>query len=110
MGLTFQPSVFATTFMLIVTFSRAPECVEADCWNQAFPTPPVPPDPVVICVIVVVLYSPYEKNKVGNAFTGRRLSLHNDILGLWGGSVGGGDGLVGGWRGLPFNVLQKRYI
>ena len=30
---------FPTTFMLRVTFSPAPECVEVDCWNQAFQTP-----------------------------------------------------------------------
>ena len=28
-----------TTFMLRVTFSPAPDCVVADCWNRAFPTP-----------------------------------------------------------------------
>ena len=29
-----------TTLMLRASFSPAPECVEVDCWNQAFPTTP----------------------------------------------------------------------
>ena len=33
--------------MLRVTFSPAPECVVADCWNRAFPTPPCHQTPVV---------------------------------------------------------------
>ena len=33
-------SFFPTTFMLRVSVSPAPECVEADCWNRAFPPPP----------------------------------------------------------------------
>ena len=40
--------------MLRVSFSPAPGCVVADCWNRAFPTPPCHQATVV--VIVVVLY------------------------------------------------------
>ena len=36
----FKFKFIPTTFMLRVSFSPAPECVEADCWNRAFPTPP----------------------------------------------------------------------
>ena len=31
--------IVPTTFMLRVSFSPAPECVVADCWNRVFPTP-----------------------------------------------------------------------
>ena len=68
-----------TTFMLRVTFSPAPECVVADCWNRAF-RPPVAPEPLLL--LFVNFIPALTKGKVGNAFTGRRLSLHNDILGL----------------------------
>ena len=40
--------------MLRVSFSPAPECVEVDCWNQAFQTPPCHQDGVIIVIIVVV--------------------------------------------------------
>ena len=43
--------------MLRVCFSPVPECVVADCWNRAFPTPPRGTrDSVVIIIVVVVLY------------------------------------------------------
>ena len=32
--------IFPTTFMLRVSFSPAPVCVEGDCWNRCFSTPP----------------------------------------------------------------------
>ena len=40
--------------MLRVSFSPAPECVVADCWNRAFPTPPCHQTPVVVIVIVII--------------------------------------------------------
>ena len=54
-----------TTFMLRVFFSPAPECVEVDCWNQAFQTPPCHQDAVVVVVIVVV--PALTKGYIGNA-------------------------------------------
>ena len=44
-------------------FSPVLECVVADCWNRAFPTPPCHQTPVVvvIIVVVVVLYPPLQK-------------------------------------------------
>ena len=39
--------------MLRVSFSPAPECVVADCWNRAFPTPPCHQGTVII---IIVLY------------------------------------------------------
>ena len=44
--------------MLRVSFSPAPECVVADCWNRAFPTPPCHQATVIIVVVVVL----YQKN------------------------------------------------
>ena len=46
---------FPQHFMLRVSFSPAPECVEADCWNRAFPTP-LPPAVIIVVVVIVVLY------------------------------------------------------
>ena len=60
--------------MLRVTFSPAPECVEVDCWNQAFQTPPCHQDGVVvvivivIVVVVVVVVPALTKGYIGNAF------------------------------------------
>ena len=48
-------SLFPTTFMLRVSFSPAPECVEVDCWNQAFQTPPCHQDGVVVVVVVIII-------------------------------------------------------
>ena len=39
--------------MLRVSFSPVPECVVADCWNRAFPTPPCHQATVVM---IIVLY------------------------------------------------------
>ncbi len=44
--------------MLRVTFSPAPECVEVDCWNQAFQTPPCHQDGVVVVIVVIVVVVP----------------------------------------------------
>ena len=52
--------------MLRVTFSPAPECVEVDCWNQAFQTPPCHQDGVVVVVVVVI--PALTKGYMGNAF------------------------------------------
>ena len=41
--------------MLRVSFSPAPECVVADCWNRAFPTPPCHQGTVIIIIIVLYL-------------------------------------------------------
>ena len=41
--------------MLRVSFSPAPECVVADCWNRAFPTPPCHQGTDVV-IIIIVLY------------------------------------------------------
>ena len=58
-----------TTFMLRVTFSPAPECVEVDCWNQAFQTPPCHQDGVVVVIVVVIVVVPaLTKGYTGNAF------------------------------------------
>ena len=46
--------------MLRVSFSPAPECVVADCWNRAYPTPPCHQATVIIIIIVVVVL--YQKN------------------------------------------------
>ena len=40
---------FPTTFMLRVSFSPAPECVEADCWNRGFPPPPCHRGLLLLC-------------------------------------------------------------
>ena len=37
--------------MLRVSFSPAPECVVADCWNRAFPTPPCHQATVIVVVL-----------------------------------------------------------
>ena len=62
--------IFPTTFMLRVSFSPAPECVEVDCWNQAFQTPPCHQDGVivVVVVVVVVVVPALTKGYIGNAF------------------------------------------
>ena len=70
-------NIIPTTFMLRVTFSPAPECVEVDCWNQAFQTPPCHQDGVIVIVIIVIVVVPaLTKGYIGNAFSGRRLLLH----------------------------------
>ncbi len=46
---------FPTIFMLRVSFSPAPECVEVDCWNQAFQTPPCHQDAVVVVIVIVAI-------------------------------------------------------
>ena len=46
--------------MLRVSFSPAPECVVADCWNRVFPTPPCHQATVIIIIVVVVVL--YQKN------------------------------------------------
>ena len=58
-------SFFPTTFCCWVYFSPVPECVVADCWNRAFPTPPAAPGPDY-CFLL-------------GRFSESRLSLHNDI-------------------------------
>ena len=64
-----------TTFMLRVTFSPAPECVEVDCWKQAFQTPPCHQDGVIVVVVVIVVPAS-TKGYIGDVFSGRRLLLH----------------------------------
>ena len=62
---------FPTTFMLRVSFSPAPECVEVDCWNQAFQTPPCHQDAVVIIIliiVVVIVIPALTKDYIGNTF------------------------------------------
>ena len=60
--------------MLRVFFSPAPECVEVDCWNQAFQTLPCHQDGVVVVVVVVVIVvvvvviPALTKEYIGNAF------------------------------------------
>ena len=63
--------IFPTTFMLRVSFSPAPECVDVDCWNQAFQTPPCHQDGVIVVVVVVVIVvaiPALTKDYRGNAF------------------------------------------
>ena len=64
------PGIFiSTTFMLGVTSSRAPECVEVQFWNCAFPIPPCHQGAVVIVVVVDKLrYTRLNKGYVGSAF------------------------------------------
>ena len=47
---TVRQSFLPTTFMLRVSFSPVLECVVADCWNRAFPTPPCHQTPVIIVI------------------------------------------------------------
>ena len=47
--------IFPTTFMLRVSFSPVPECVEGDCWNRAFLAPRGTRNAVIV-IVVVVLY------------------------------------------------------
>ena len=55
--------------MLRVSFSPAPECVEVDCWNQAFQPPLWHQDAVVVVIIVVVIVIPaLTKDYIGNTF------------------------------------------
>ena len=56
-----------------VTFSLAPECVEVDCWNQAFQAPLCHQDRVVVVIVVVV--PTLTKGYIGNAF----LKSQNEI-------------------------------
>ena len=44
---------FFTTFMLRVTFSPAPDCVEVHCWNRVLPT-----RPANTLVLLLLLYPP----------------------------------------------------
>ena len=46
---------FPTTFMLWVTFSPAPECVEAWCWNFKIRPRRGPRNSVVVVVVIVVV-------------------------------------------------------
>ena len=41
--------------MLNISFSPAPECVDAECWTQVFPTPHNGSNNEVIVVLVVVV-------------------------------------------------------
>ena len=56
--------------MLRVSFSPAPECVEVDCWNQAFQTPPCHQDAVIVIVVIVVIVviPALTKGYIGNFF------------------------------------------
>ena len=67
--------------MLRVSFSPVPECVEADCWNRAFSTPPRHQERgycycycCYCCSFFIVFF-------IFNCglFSENRLSLHNDI-------------------------------
>ena len=40
--------------MLRVTFSPAPECVEVDCWNQAFQTPRATRTPLLLLLLLLL--------------------------------------------------------
>ena len=64
-----------TTFMLRVSFSSAPECVEVDCWNQAFQTPPYHQDAVIVTVVVIVVTPVLTKGYIGNVFL--KIPQHN---------------------------------
>ena len=48
--------------MVRVTFSPAPECVEVDCWNQAFQTPCYEDDVIMIIVVIPALTKDYIEN------------------------------------------------
>ena len=52
---------FPHHLLLRVSFSPAPECVVADCWNRAFPSPPCHQTTVVVVIIVVVVVLYFSK-------------------------------------------------
>ena len=60
---------FSHNIYVEVTFSPAPECVEVDCWNHAFQTPPCHQDGVIVVIVVIVIVVPaLTKGYIGNAF------------------------------------------
>ena len=48
---------FPTTFMFWVSFSPAPDCVDPDCWNHPFSTPPRGPRNAVVVWFGLVGFS-----------------------------------------------------
>ena len=73
-------SLLRTTSILRISFSSAPRCVEADCWNRAFPLLSLNRNVVVAVVIVVTLLlkiAPLIFS--GGQLSKSRLSTHNDI-------------------------------
>ena len=70
---------FSHNFLLRVSFSPAPECVDRVCWNRSFSTPPAGPGTPLLLVVVFPFYL-FLFNK--GWFSGNRFSLHNDILNL----------------------------
>ena len=59
--------------MLRVFFSPAPECVEVDCWNQAFQTPSCYQDAVIVIIVIVIVIPALTKDYIGNTFIYRAL-------------------------------------
>ena len=70
---------FRTTFMLRVSFSSAPECVDRLCWNHPFSTPPRAQGHGY-CSCYFFQYYLFLFNK--GLFSENRFSLHNDILNI----------------------------
>ena len=96
----FVPTTFIVEGLL---FSRPWVC-RAWLLKSSF-SDPVPPDPRYCYCCCYCFIPALTKGLVGNAFIGRRLSLHNDILGLrwfeW-------RGWVGGWvEGIAFQRVTK---
>ena len=64
--LTFRVCVcvcVSTTWMLRVSFSHPPECVDADCWSRSFSPSPTPPhrhqEHGCRCSCCICLYKPF---------------------------------------------------
>ena len=79
---------FPTTFMLRVTFSPAPECVVADCWNRVFPTPRATRPPLLL-LLLLLFYTRLNKRLSRECVYWKAIITTQRYLG-------------------PFNVLQKR--
>ena len=48
--------MFPTTFMLRVSFSPAPVCVEVDCWNRCFSTHPWAEKAPLLLLLLLLFY------------------------------------------------------
>ena len=73
--------IIPTTFMLRVSFSPAPECVDRDCWNSPFSTPPRHQGRrSCYCCSCYCCFFRFCFTLVFDALSGRRFSLHNELL------------------------------
>ena len=65
------PLCFPTTVRLRVSFSPAPECVDADCWNRFLRPPRGTRNAVIIVLLLIILL--YVYYKVANRTSGAKL-------------------------------------